>query len=194
MDRCGDATMPNGLSVWGAKAVPGANNTINVGAAGAFQHDSNGLDNRVAGSTSSKNFRSRGAIPDAMVIRKDRLDWAITNHTDLGYVLHMFWPATAPGHVFPMAGDEGDKGGWGEEGMRIRIKPTVDLSKRSLTPAAMVVALTLQRHGAYIGDNAGGGVTLKAEQDYGQWKGELTQDALKSLTWDDFEFVQGGYY
>ncbi len=194
MDRCGNATMPNGLSVWGAKAVKGTGNTIQVGAAGAFQHDSNGLDRRNSRSTSSKNFRSRGAIPDSMVIRKDRLAWAIANDTDLGYVLHMFWVETdgSAGHVHPMVGQE-SRSGWGPEGIRIRIKASVDLTKRGLSPGGLVVARTLQRHGAYLGDNSGSASALKAEQNYGQWGTLLTQDALKGLTWDDFEFVQRGW-
>lgn len=195
MDICGVPTMPRGLSVWGAKAVKGVGNTVGVGAAGAFQHDSNGLDKRNPRSTSTKNFRSRGAIPDAMVIRKDRLDWAIANNTGLGYVLHMFMVETdtTQGFVHPMTGDESLKNGWGPEGIRIRIKPSINLATRGMSPAGLVVARTLQQHGAYVGDNAGTGTALKAEQDYGQWGGKLTQGSLQGVTWDDFEFVQRGY-
>ena len=71
IDTCGVPSMPNGLSVWASGASQGSGNTLNVGNAGAFQHDSNGLDRRNPASNSTKNFRSRGAIPDAMVIRKD---------------------------------------------------------------------------------------------------------------------------
>ncbi len=195
MDRCGNASMPKGLSVWAANAAKGAGTTIGVSSAGAFQHDSNGLDYRNPKSTSQKNMRSRGAIPDAMVIRKDRLQHAISNNTGLGHVLHMFWveTRTADGFVHPMVGDENDKLGWGAEGIRIRVKPSVDLTKRSLSPAALAVARTLQTHGAYLGDNSGSATSLKAEQDWGQWGNLLTRDALRGLTWDDFEFVQRGY-
>jgi hypothetical protein len=196
LDTCGVPSMPKGLTVWGAKAAVASANTVSVGAAGAFQHDSNGLDKRNPKSDSTKNFRSRGAIPDSMVIRKDRLDWAISNNTDLGYVLHMFWWETdsAAGFVHPMIGAESGQAGWGPEGIRIRIKPSVDLTKRGLSASGLAIARTLQVHGAYIGDNAGaGGTALKAEQDYGQWGSELNQDTLKGLTWDDFEFIQRGY-
>lgn len=195
MDRCGVPNMPNGLSVWAANAAKGNGTTISVSAAGAFQHDSNGLDRRNPRSTSTKNFRSRGAIPDAMVIRKDRVSWAIANNTDLGYVLHMFWVETdgPAGHFHPMVGQENRHTGWGAEGIRIRIKASVDLTKRNLSPGALVVARTLQRYGAYLGDNSGSATALKAEQDYGQWRGLLARDSLKALTWDDFEFVKGGY-
>ena len=195
MDRCGVAAMPAGLSVWAANAARGPGYTISVSAAGAFQHDSNGLDRRNPRSTSTKNFRSRGAIPDAMVIRKDRLEWAIANDTDLGHVLHMFWVETdtGAGHVHPMIGHEGEKYGWGAEGIRIRIKPSVNLATRGLSPGGLVVARTLQRYGAYLGDNSGSVSALKAEQDHGQWGNLLTDRALRGLTWDDFEFVERGW-
>lgn len=107
----------------------------------------------------------------------------------------MFWLETlsSAGFVHPMVGAEGMKFGWGAEGIRIRIKPSVDLTKRGLTPGGLVVARTLQTHGAYLGDNAGTGTALKAEQEHGQWGTLLTRDALQGLTWDDFEFVQRGY-
>lgn len=195
MDTCGVPSMPGGLSVWAANAAAVGNNVISVSAAGVFQHDSNGLDKRNPRSDSNKNFRSRGAIPDSMVIRKDRLEWGIANDTGLGYVLHMFFVETdsSAGFVHPMVGDESDKHGFGAEGMRIRIKPGVDLGSRGLSPAGLVIARTLQTHGAYIGDNSGSGTTLKAAQDYGQWGDLLHRDALRGLTWDDFEFVQRGY-
>lgn len=195
MDTCGNPSMPKGLTVWAANAAKGSGTTISVSAAGAFQHDSNGLDYRNPKSSSTKNMRSRGAIPDAMVIRKDRLEHAIANNTGLGHVLHMFWveTRTADGFVHPMVGDENDKLGWGAEGIRIRIKPSVDLTKRNLSPGGLAVARTLQTHGAYLGDNSGSASSLKAEQDYGQWGSRLTRDALRGLTWDDFEFVQRGY-
>jgi hypothetical protein len=195
MDTCGVTSMPKGFSVWAANAVKGAGTTINVSAAGAFQHDSNGLDYRNPRSSSTKNMRSRGAIPDAMVIRKDRLQWAIANNTGLGYALHLFWveTGTVDGFVHPMVGAENDKLGWGPEGIRIRIKPSVDLTKRGLSPGGLAVARTLQTHGAYLGDNSGSGSALKAEQDHGQWGSLLGRDSLRGLTWDDFEFVQRGY-
>lgn len=185
----------SGISVWAAKARRVGVHTIEVGAAGAFEHSSNGLDKRNPASNSTVNFRSRGAIPDAMVIRKDLVEWAITKNSDLGHVLHMFWVETdtAAGHVHPMVGHESKKNGFGAEGMRIRIRADVDLEGRGLSPGGLVVARTLQRFGAYLGDNSGSQTALKAEQDYGQWGDLLTDRALEGLTWDDFEFVERGY-
>lgn len=191
IDRCGVPAMPNGLTVWAAKAAPAGGNTIEVGAAGAFQHDSNGLDQRDPQSDSQLNERSRGAIPDAMVIRDDLLVQAMQDSGDLGHVLHLFWVETdsSAGAVHPMVGKEADKYGFGAEGMRIRIKPDVDLETRNCSPAGLVVARTLQRFGAYLGDNAGGSTSLKAEQG----STLITRDALSCVSWDDFAFVSRGW-
>lgn len=167
-------------------------NVLHVGAAGAFYHTSNGLDGKRPESTDKRNLASRGRIPDSMVIRKDRLDWAVANGTDLGYVLEIFWPETssAAGFRFPMTGAEGSKTGWGAEGQRISIDPTVDLSTRNCTPYAYTIALTLQRHGAYIGDNAGGAAAFKMEQDsagHPVWRGAVKQSELAGcVSWSDF--------
>jgi hypothetical protein len=195
MDRCGNAMMPNGLSMWAAKARKGTGNTIQVGAAGAFQHDSNGLDKRNPRSDSTKNFRSRGAIPDAMVIRKDLVEQAVATGGDLGHVLQMFWveTRTSDGFVHPMVGTESSKNGWGPEGIRIRIKPSVNVEDRPLTPCGKVIARTLQNYGAYLGDNSGSLTSLKVEQDHGQWGTLCNAHALKGLVWTDFEFAQRGH-
>lgn len=199
IDRCGVAARPAGFTVWGAnvdydgnagrvlKTAPQAGPNI-VG--GAFAHDSNGLDRRNPASTSTVNERSRGVIPDSMVIRDDLLAYGIANGGDLGQVLEMFWVETksASGFATPMVGAESGKNGYGAEGQRIRIRATVDLTTRGLTPAGLVVARTLQRYGAYLGDNSGSGSGMKAQQGSTQ----ITKTALAGLTWDDFEFLAKG--
>ncbi len=116
-----------GISVWAANATVVAPYTIAVGAAGYFTHAFNGLDKRNPRSNSTENFRSRGCIPDAMVIRRDLMDTAIANGTGLGHVLHMFLveTSTAAGFRHPMIGTESAKYGWGAEGTRLAITPTV---------------------------------------------------------------------
>jgi hypothetical protein len=183
-----------GWSVWGAKSRVVGDHLIQVAAAGLFEHTSNGLDKRNPASDSSLNFRSRGAIPDAMVIRKDLVDWGAGHGTDLGHVLHLFFVETdsTAGFRSPMVGAESGKVGWGAEGQRIAIDPTIDLTTRGLSPDALVIARTLQRYGAYLGDNAGGATSLKAEQENSVrdvWHGELQADSLRNITWDDFVVV-----
>jgi hypothetical protein len=182
----------DGITIWAAKAVKGSGNTIDVGAAGYFVHGTNGLDKRRPESDSTVNLVSRGRIPDTMVVTKAQVDAAIAAHTDLGHVLEIFWPETdsTAGYLLPMVGAEGSKSGWGAEGQRIAIDPTVDLAARNCTPQALVLALTLQRHGAYIGDNAGGGAVIKLEQDstaHPVWGNTVSQDELAGcVTWNDF--------
>lgn len=180
-----------GQSVWGAKAVVVGPHTIQVGACGRFMHASNGLDRRNPLGNNDRNYRSRGAIPDAMVIRRALVDYGIANGTGLGHVLHMFLVETnsSAGFCHPMIGDEAEKYGWGAEGTRIAIAPDVNLTRRGLTPAGLVVARTLQQHGCYIGDNAGSGSGLKAQQASSTrdpWKGLLKANSLIGLTWEDF--------
>ena len=187
-----------GWSIWAANARVVGPNTISVGAAGLFEHASNGLDRRNPRSNSTLNFRSRGAIPDAMVIRRTLVNKGIAAGTGLGHVLHMFLCETnsAAGFCHPMIGAESGKSGWGAEGQRIAIAPSVDLTKRGLSPAGLVVARTLQQHGTYIGDNSGSSSALKAEQSSSTrdpWGGLLRQDALRGVTWDDFVVLPKGW-
>lgn len=193
----------NGITVWAAKCKLMGPYTISVGAAGLFEHNSNGLDKRMTPFTNSKrNFRSRGAIPDAMVIRADLVKQAIANGTGLGHVLHMFMVETNTndGHCLPMVGHEKSKAGFGAEGERTRIKPDIDLAKRGLSPFGMVIALTWQQNGAYFGDNAGGESTFKAEQTstvFNPWSGTPGGASDKCLQgkifWDDVECVEKGW-
>jgi hypothetical protein len=191
----------SGVSVWGAKAQVVATRTISVGAAGAFFHNTNGLDRRNPKSNGTRNFRSRGAIPDAMVIRRDLVQQAITNGTGLGHVLHLFIAEsrTADGFCHPMVGAESSKVGFGAEGERLFIKSTVDLRTRGLSPAGLVLARTLQQNGAYIGDNAGTGSALKAEQvsaarnPWAGFTGGMTRDCLKGVAWTDFACAPRGW-
>ena len=186
-----------GYTVQFADAVPNrATRTITVSNAGIMWHGSNGLDGRNPNSDDERNFTSRGRILDAMVIRPDQLQRAMADGTGLGHVLHLFFVETntADGVVHPMTGAEGDKAGWGAEGERIRIRPDVNLEARGLTGAALVIARTLQEHGAYIGDNSGSSTQIKASQPQHYTGTNLTTDALRGkLTWADFEVIPQGW-
>jgi hypothetical protein len=194
VDRCGTSARPNGLSVWGANAVV-SGQTVNVSAAGSFAHDTNGLDRRNPASNSQLNERSRGVIPDSMLIRPDVLDYAVHHGTGLGYMLEVFWLETnsAAGFTSPMVGAEGGNNGVGAEGQRIRIKPGIDLAARpgcspTTNPVGLAIARTLQQNGAYIGDNSGSGSGIKTAQN-AQYPG-LNADSLRGcMTWDDVEFL-----
>lgn len=176
--------------------VDKAARTITVSNAACFWHSSNGIDGRRPESDDKRNFSSRGRIVDAMVIRRDVLDKAIAANTGLGHVLHLFFveTKTTDGVCYPMYGSESGKNGWGTEGERIRIKPSVDLVARGLTGALLAVARTLQQNGAYLGDNSGSGTQIKASQPHNYVGLNLATDGFKGkITWDDFEVVQRGW-
>ena len=84
------------------------------------------------------------------------------------------------------------------EGARLRIKPKIDLKKLDLSPAALVIARTLQRYGAVIGDQSGGNVNLKVEntvaEGLGQrWQGVLSANSLSAIPLGAYEVVELGY-
>jgi len=183
--------LASGITAFGTKASVVAQRTISVQSAAITYHSSNGLDRRDPLSNDKRNSTSRGRLSDAMVIRADLVDYGVANDTDLGHVLHLFLVETrsTDGYRHPMVGCESDKLGFGAEGERIAIDPAVDLTQRGLSPAALVIARTLQRFGCYFGDNAGRQSTLKAEQEtptHGVWNGRLGQDSLAGLRWEDF--------
>lgn len=187
----------NGFTVRGDKAAYAGNHQIDIltgGSTAITYHGSNGLDGRNPRADDKRNFMSRGRISDAM-IRRDLVDHGIAKNTDLGHVLHLYLAETlsSAGFVHPMVGTESGKYGWGAEGVRIAIDPSVDLTKRGLSPAGLVVARTLQNYGAYVGDNAGNETSIQAEVEkpgHMVWNGMLTKDSLKGITWDDFVVVK----
>ncbi len=181
----------SGITVFGTKAKVVGPTTIAVSSAGVSYHASNGLHRSNPQSDDKRNFTSRGRISEAMVIRSDLVTYGMANNADLGHVLHLFLCETRSSEGFrsPMVGAEGGKYGFGAEGDRIAIAPSVDLTKRGLSPAGLVIARTLQRYGCYFGDNAGSASALKAEQDspaHAVWNGALSRDSLAGLRWDDF--------
>ena len=186
----------SGFTVFLTKAALVGDHLIDVMSAGITWHTSNGLDYRNPLSNDARNFTSRGRLSDAMVIRKDLVAQAVANNTDLGHVLHFFIveSSTAAGYTHPMVGTESGKLGWGAEGQRLAIRADIDLTSRGLSPAGLALARTLQRHGMYVGDNAGGASSLKAEQDSAArpvWGGLLHADSLAGITWSDFVVLTG---
>ena len=186
-----------GYSVFAADCVPDyTSRTITCSSSGVTFHSSNGLDRRNPRTNDKRNFTSRGRLSDAGVIRPDLLNYANANNTGLGHVLQFWFVQTeattfGTGYCNPMVGCEMRQvGGWGAEGERLCIDPSIDLTKRGLTGAALAVARTLQQNGAYIGDNSGSSTMLKGAQvtsSYNPYAGtNLGRDCLKGITWDDF--------
>ncbi len=194
-----------GYSVLFGDVVPHRRSrTITVSASTIFWHRSNGLDHRNPRSNDRRNYCSRGRIPDALVIRPDLVRAGIRRGTGLGHVLQLFLVETnsrtfGKGFVHPMVGCESRHvDGWGAEGERIRIAPSVNLVRRGLTGGALVIARTLQQHGAYIGDNSGSASTLKGAQSTDRFRPyagtNVTADCLRGkIAWNDFEVVRAGW-
>lgn len=96
-------------------------------------------------------------------------------------------PELSQDHVFPMVGSDGDYKGDDPavppQGIRLRVKPSVDLDALDLHPEARVIAEALQRYGVYIGDS-GGTTALKLEDTAAEGRGQLwsvSADALCDL-------------
>lgn len=188
-----------GFSVFCADAVLTATHEITCTAWQVTWHGTNGLDHSNPLSDGPNNTTSRGRLTDAMIIRRDFVDAAIAAGTGIGHVLHMFLSETksTDGFCHPMTGAENNKVGWGAEGERIRIKPSVNLASKGLSAFGLAIARTLQEHGTYFGDNAGALSCVKAQQDgttIHPWAGLTTSaDALAGITWDDFEVIERGW-
>ncbi len=143
---------------------------------------SNGLDVRTGQSSDERNYGShRGNNGAVMMARFDEVE--------AGRIEHVLKVASGPDpssrSVFPMVGSDGDSSDPAAppQGLRFRIKPSVDLESLNLPRQALVIARALQEYGFYIGDS--GGVTaLKLEDTRIEGRGELWDlpaDALCGL-------------
>jgi hypothetical protein len=156
---------------------------------------SNGLHGDLAASNQPRNRGHRGLPPSTWAVRYGEVDARRLNH-----VLKISVNTTKCTHVFPMVGNEcGTTAAYAPaEGTRIRIKPSVDLSRLNLSPAEMTVARALQRYGAVIGDQTGGPVVLKLENTIAAgrgflWKGVLQPESLRPIPLGYFEVIKPGY-
>lgn len=143
--------------------------------------DSNGLDGSLGRSDDSRNGGShRGNNGATMAVRLDEVM--------SGGIRHVLKVASGPEladrYVFPMVGSDGDFRGDDPavppEGLRLRIKPSVDLTTMHLSPEALVIAEALQRYGFYFGDS-GGSTALKLESTIDEGRGQLWQVDPKGL-------------
>jgi hypothetical protein len=156
---------------------------------------SNGLHGKLWPSDEPRNQGHRGVPPSAYAVRYDEVQFGEINH-----VLKIAVPTTKCQHVFPMVRDECGTGATfaPPEGTRIRIRPSVDLKSRGLSPAELVVARALQEYGAVIGDQSGGPVSLKVQNTMAEgrgqmWLGVLSTDSLASIPLDDYEVIELGF-
>lgn len=145
---------------------------------------SNGLEASAKGSNEPRNDGHRG-YPSALAC-------FLRREIDAGSIDHVLKvgidDTNGAMHYWPGVGHE-NRTGVIPEGSRFRIKPSVDLSKKSLNTAALVIATALQTYGVIVGDTGSSPCSLKGETN-GNWSQVgLKSTSLSKLGWDDFEFI-----
>jgi hypothetical protein len=160
--------------------------------------DSNGLHVRTGRSDDPRNRGShRGNNGATMAVDLDEVLAGSVDHV----LKAAAGPEVADRYVFPMVGSDGDYHGSNPavppQGLRLRIKPSVDLEALDLGPEALVIARALQEYGFYIGDS--GGVTaIKLENTVAEGRGRLWDVGAHALcglpfTSDYWDVVAPGY-
>jgi hypothetical protein len=152
---------------------------------------SNGLHGSLAESDEPRNVGHRGNPPALHAVRFDEIQAGSIDH-----VLKISINTPSVGHVWPMTGSDGDSSAPNAppQGARLRIKPEVDLARLDLSPAALVIARTLQKYGAIVGDSSGAPASLKLENTVQEgrgrlWDGVLSVDSLQAIPFDLYEVV-----
>ncbi len=134
--------------------------------------DSNGLIAATGQSDDPRNLGShRGNNGATSVVRLD-----LVKAGDVNSVLKVAsGPELANRAVFPMTGSDGDYVGTDPavppQGLRLRIKPDVNLDRMGMHPQALVIAKALQQYGMYLGDS-GGTTALKLEDTRKEGRGQ----------------------
>jgi hypothetical protein len=133
--------------------------------------DSNGLHAETGESDEPRNSGShRGNNPAVMMVRLDEVE-----HGRIPHVLKVAsGPEASHEGVFPMTGSDGesDRAVAPPQGLRLRIKPGIDVTQLGLDPQALVIARAMQEYGVYIGDS-GGTTALKLEDTRVEGRGQL---------------------
>jgi hypothetical protein len=120
------------------------------------------------------------------------VSWDQVQEGEIRHVLKIAsGPPAADRYIFPMVGSDGHYDGSDPavppEGLRLRLKPSVDLEALGLAPDALVIATAIQRYGVYIGDS-GGRTALKVENTIEEGRGPLwnvDRDALCGLPFSE---------
>jgi hypothetical protein len=172
-----------------------ATDTWSAGGGSWYSTTSNGLNRALPESDDVRNHGHRGIPPATHAVRYDEVQAGRIDH-----VLKIAVNTANENHVWPMTGSDGDSLDPAAlpQGARLRIKPSVDLSRLALNPDALTIARALQRYGAVVGDSSGSNTNLKVENTVIEgkgwlWKGRLTASALQAIPFSNYEVVQLGY-
>lgn len=160
--------------------------------------DSNGLHEATGRSDEARNTGSHRGNNGAVMAAS----WDMVAAGEINHVLKVaLGPEAANRYVFPMVGSDGDYEGDDPavppQGLRLRIKASVDLDDLNLHPEAEVIAEALQTYGFYIGDS-GGTTALKLENTGAEGRDQLwdvTSEDLCRLpfTTEFWDVVAEGY-
>ena len=141
--------------------------------------DSNGLHVRTGRASDPRNIGShRGNNAAVLMARIDEVT--------AGRIDHVLKVASGPEvstrHVFPMVGSDGHSRHRDAppQGLRLRLRPSLDLDALGLQPQALVIARAMQSHGIYIGDSAGA-TALKLEDTRTEGRGQLWEVSETAL-------------
>jgi len=169
--------------------------TWSAGGGSVAYLDSNGLHATWAASDDPRNTGSfRGNSGATVAVRYDEVTAGAIEH-----VLKIAaGPEVSTRAVFPLIRSDGDDPASPvKQGLRLRIKPSVNLKSLRLHPQALVIARAIKRYGVYVGDSAG--VTaLKLEDTRVHGRGQLWTlpvDALSQLpfTPEIWQVLPDGY-
>lgn len=178
-----------------AAVYDSTNDTWSANGADVYYTASNGLNKSLPESNDSRNVGHRGYPSAIAQVRYDEIQAGAVNH-----VLKVALDETGECHYYPGSGNESGKGGNICEGQILRIKPSVDLSQRNLTPAARIIATAMQKYGVVVGDTGGNNMALKLENisythpDLSWSSVGLTNSSLSAIKWDDFEAIAPNYH
>jgi hypothetical protein len=168
-------------------------NCFNFNGISQYELASNGLHKDLPESDSPNNFGHRGYPPALHGARVEEVQAGVIRH-----VIKVALDKTAECHHYPGQGHESGKGGVLTcEGLILRIKPSIDLSTRGLTPGMLVIAEAMQDYGVVIGDTGGVMMAYKVEANQeADWDalGVTTLGFNGKVTIDDFEVIQAGYH
>jgi len=140
---------------------------------------SNGLHVRTGRSDEPRNTGAwRGNNGATMMVRYDEVAAGRIRHV----LKFAAGPEVSSRHIFPMIASDGGSRATDAppQGLRLRIRPRVDLRAMGLSREALVIARALKRYGMYLGDS-GGTNALKLEDTRASGRGQLWHLGSRAL-------------
>src|ERR1051325_10297662 len=95
------------------------------------------------------------------------------------------------GYVYPASHRAGSRTGALPMGARLRLKASVDVTRRTSDLNVQRIFRAMQKHGLIVADN-GSDLFITGTYDV-RWNNELLNPAFSNLTANDFEVIQLGY-